>query len=94
MFSKSEREYLLVEMQNIPVCLCFQPSVSILFPSQLAFIHLLHLPVSWRCLSLSSLSPSASALIILSLEVGACVSRLYSYSPPLENYPFKCIMPN
>lgn len=40
MSPKSETKYLFVEVKNIPVCLRFEQSVSILFSSYLAFIPL------------------------------------------------------
>lgn len=94
MFSKREREYLLVEMKNTPVCLRFQPSVSLLFPSQLAFIHLLHLPVSWRYLVYRPSPPMLQPWSFFPWRWGCVYLGCYIYSPSLQSYPFNCIMPN
>lgn len=67
-FLRSETGYLFVEMKIIPVCLRFQQCVSIVFPSHLAFIHLLYSPLSWRCLSLFP-TPDVPTFIVVSLGV-------------------------
>lgn len=94
-FPQSETEYLFVGMKNIPVCLRFQQSVSILFPWHLGFIRVLCFPISWRDLSLSPHppTPNVSALIILSFGVWGVSRQLYLFSTR-EAYPFNCIMPH
>lgn len=92
-FSKSEREHLLVEMQNIPMCLRFQSSASILFPSQLAFIH------SLTCLSPGGIwvyHPSPPMLQPWSFfpwRWRRVYLGCYSYSPPWKIIPLSASCP-